>query len=153
MRSESSHRRIPHLRCGGNRHSMLWLLSERMLRFLQGMLVCHMLVCMVMVMVMVMLMVMVKVMVNGELWQSSRMYGLVWEVMPHHGDPNGVVEEVMGLELVAVVGAKRGEWQGHETWGWRHRKCARRCIPRPTRHQPHRGLPALCVLELSEIIL
>ena len=45
---------------------MLWRLSERMLRWLQGMWVSHMLVWMVMVVVMVM------VMVCGEVWQSSR---------------------------------------------------------------------------------
>ena len=39
--------------------------SERMLRLLQGMWLCHMLVCMV------------TVMVDGELWQSSRVYLLV----------------------------------------------------------------------------
>ena len=124
---------------------MLWRLSEHMLRLLRGKSVCHMLVWMVMVMVMVM--------VDGELWQSSRVYVLVWEVMLHHGEPEGVVEEVMVMELVVVVGPKSREWQGHEAWGWRHRKRARRCIPRPTRHRPHRGPPALRVLELSGITL
>ena len=81
MRTESSRRRIAHLRCGGNRHRLLRRLSERMLRLLQGMWVCHMLVVMVMVMVMVM--------VDGELWHSSRVYVLVWEVMLHHGEPEG----------------------------------------------------------------
>ena len=100
-----------------------------------------------------MVMVMVMVMVDGELWQSSRVYVLVREVMLHHGEPEGVVEEMMVMELVLVVGPKRREWQGHEAWGWRHRKCARRRIPRPTRHRPHRGPPTLRVLELSEIIL
>ena len=126
---------------------MLWRLSERLLRLLHGTWVCHMLVWMVMVVVMVM------VMVDGELWQSSRVYLLVWEVMLHHGEPDGVVEEGMVMELVVAVGPKRREWQGHEAWGRRHRKLTRRCIPRPTRHRPHRGPPAVCVLELSEIIL
>ena len=126
---------------------MLWRLSERMLRLLQGMWVHHMLVWMVMVVVMVM------VMVDGELWQSSRVYVLVWEVMLHHGEPDGVVEEGMVMELVVVVGPKRREWQGHEAWGRWHWKRTRRCIPRPTHHWPHRGPPALRVLELSEIIL
>ena len=79
---------------------MLRRLSERMLRLLQGMWVCHMLVWMVMVMVMVM--------VDGELWQSSRVYVLLWEVMLHHGEPEGVVEEVMVMELVVVVGGTAG---------------------------------------------
>ena len=107
---------------------MLWRLSERMLRWLQGMWVCHRLVWMVMVVVMVM------VMVDGELWQSSRVYVLVSEVMLHHGGPDGVVEEVMVMELVVVVGPKRREWQGHEAQGQWHRKSTRRCIPRATRH-------------------
>ena len=126
---------------------MLRRLSEHMLRLLQGMWMCHMLAWMVMVMVMVV--------VHGELWQSGRVYLLVWEVMLHQGEPQGVVEEVMLMELMVVVGPKRREWQGHEAWGWRHRNlaCARRRIPRPTRHRPHRGPPALRVLELSEIIL
>ena len=86
---------------------MLRRLSERMLRLLQGMWVCHMLVWMLMVVVMVM------VMVDGELWQSSRAYVLVWEVMLHHGEPDGVVEEGMVMGLVLVVGPKRRERQGH----------------------------------------
>ena len=45
---------------------MLWRLSERMLRLLRGMWVCHMLVWMVMVVLMVM------VMLDGQLWRSSR---------------------------------------------------------------------------------
>ena len=113
----------------------------------QGMRVRHMLVRKAMVGVMVM------VMVDRELWQSSRVYVLVWEVMLHHGEPDGVVEEVMVMELVVVVSPKRREWQGHEAWGRRHRKCTPRRIPRPTRHRPHRGPPALRVLELPEIIL
>ena len=105
MRTDSN-RGIPHLHRGGNPHRMFWRLSERMLRLLRGMWVCHMLVWMVLVMVMVM--------VVGELWQSSRVYVLVWEVMLHHGEPEGVVQEVMVMELVVVVGPKRREWQGHE---------------------------------------
>ena len=88
---------------------MLWRLSERMLRLLRGMWLCHMLVWMVMVIVMVM--------VDGELLQSSRVYVLVSEVMLHHGEPEGVVEEVMVMELVVVLGPKRREGQGHEAWG------------------------------------
>ena len=126
---------------------MLRRLSERMPLLVQGMWVCHMLVRKAMVVVMVM------VMVDRELWQSSRVYVLVWEVMLHHGEPDGVVEEVMVMELVVVVGPKRREWQGHEAWGRWHRKRIRRRIPRPTPHRPHRGPPALRVLELSEIIL
>ena len=83
---------------------MLRRLSERLLRLLHGTWVCHMLVWMVMVVVMVM------VMVDGELWQSSRVYVLVWEVMLHHGEPDGVVDEGMGMDLVVVVGPKRREW-------------------------------------------
>ena len=120
---------------------MLWRPSERMLRLMQGMWVCHMLVWMV------------TVVVDGELWQRSRVYVLVWEVMLHHGEPDGMVKEVMVMKLVVVVGPKRREWQTHEARGRRHRKRTRRCIRRPTRHRPHRGPPALCVLELSEIIL
>ena len=84
--------------------------SERMLRLLQGMRVHHMLVWVVMVVVMVMVMVME----DGKPWQSCRMHVLVWEVMLHHGEPDGVVEEVVVMELVVVVGPKRREWQGHE---------------------------------------
>ena len=73
--------------------------------------------------------------------------------MLHHGEPDGVVEEVMVMELVVVVGPKRREWQGHEAWGRWHWKRTGRCIPRPTRHWPHRGPPALCIFELSEIIV
>ena len=71
---------------------MLWRRSERGLLLLQRMWVCHMLVRMAMVVVMVM------VMVDGELWQRSRVYVLVWEVMLHHGEPDGVVEEVMVMD-------------------------------------------------------
>ena len=85
-----------------------------MMRLLQGMWLCHMLVWMVMGMVMVM--------ADGELWQSSRVYVLVWEVMLHQGEPQGVVEEVMVMELVVVVVPKRRERQRHEAWGWRHQK-------------------------------
>ena len=70
-----------------------------------GMLLCHMLVCMVMVMM------------DAELWQSSRVYVLVWEMMPHQGEPQGVVEEVMVMDLVMVTGPKRRERQRHEAWG------------------------------------
>ena len=55
---------------------------------------------------MVMVMVMVKVdgmlwhsrqvivmeKVDGELWHSRRVYVLVWEVMLHHGEPEGVMK-------------------------------------------------------------
>ena len=86
-----------------------------MVRLLQGMWLCHMLVWMVMLMVMLT--------VDGELLQSSRVYVLVWEVMLlPQGEPQGVVEEVMVMELVVVVGPKRRERQRHEAWGWWHRK-------------------------------
>ena len=126
---------------------MLRWLSERLLQLLQGMWVSHMLVWMVVVVVIVM------VMVDGELWHSSRVHVLVWEVMLHHGEPDGVVEEGMVMELVEVVGPEMREWQGHEAWGRRHAKRTGRCIPWPTRHRHHRGPPAMRVLELSEIIL
>ena len=66
----------------------------------QGMRVHHMLVRTVMVMVMVKVdgqlwhsrRVMVMVKVDGELWHSRRVYVLVWEVMLHHGEPDGVVK-------------------------------------------------------------
>ena len=94
----------------------------------QGMRVRHMLVRKAMVGVMVM------VMVDGELWRSSRVYVLVWEVMLHHGEPDGVEEEVMVMESVVVVSPKRREWQGHEAWGRRHRKRTRR--PNPLANPP-----------------
>ena len=50
----------------------------------QGMRVLHMPVRTVMVMVMVK--------VDGELWHSRRVYVLVWEVMLHHGEPDGVMK-------------------------------------------------------------
>ena len=50
----------------------------------QGMRVLHMLVRTVMVMVMVK--------VDGELWHSRRVYVLVWKVMLHHGEPDGVMK-------------------------------------------------------------
>ena len=78
---------------------------------------------------------------------------VVWEVMLPHGEPDAVVEGVVVMELVVVVGPKRQEWQGHEAWGRWHCERSRRCIPRPTRHWPHRGPPALRVLERSKIIL
>ena len=66
----------------------------------QGTRVHHMLVRTVMVMVMVKVdgelwhsrRVMVMVRVDGELWHSRRVYVLVWEVMLHHGEPDGVVK-------------------------------------------------------------
>ena len=118
-----------------------------MLRLLQGVWICHMLAWMVMGMVMVM--------VDGEVWQSGQVYLLVWEVMLHQGESQGVVEEVMVMELMVVVRPKIREWQGHEAWGCRHLRlaCARRRIPWPTRHRPHRGRSALRILELFEIIL
>ena len=112
----------------------------------QGMWVRHMLVRQAMVGVTVM------VKVDGERWQSCRVYVLVWEGMLHHGEPDGVVKEVMVMELVVVVSPKRRERQGPGAWGRQHRKCTRRRIPRPPRHQPDRGPPALRVLEPSEII-
>ena len=36
--------------------------------------------------------VMVMVKVDGELWHSRRVYVLVWEVMLHHGEPDGVMK-------------------------------------------------------------
>ena len=75
---------------------------------LQGMRVRHMLVWMVMAVVMVM------VMEDGKPWQSCRVHVLVWEVMLHHGEPDGVVEELVMMELVVEVGPKRREWQEHE---------------------------------------
>ena len=60
----------------------------------QGMPVHHMLVRKLMVGPMVM------VKVDGELWHSSRVYVLVWEVMLYHGEPDGVVKEVMEMESV-----------------------------------------------------
>ena len=66
----------------------------------QGMRVHHMLVRTVMVMVTVKVdgvlwhsrRVMVMVKVDGELWHSRRVYVLVWEVMLHHGEPDGVMK-------------------------------------------------------------
>ena len=57
--------------------------------------------------------------------------------------------------MVVVMGPKRRGRQRHDAWGRRHRKWVRaRCrIPRPTCCQPHRGPPALRVLELPKIIL
>ena len=111
----------------------------------QGMRVHHMLVRTVMVMVVVK--------VDGELWHSRRVYVLVWEVMLHHGEPDGVVKEVMEMELVVVVSPKRREGQGPVARGRRHRKRTRRRIPWPPRHRSHWGPPALRVLELPEIML
>ena len=66
----------------------------------QGMRVLHMLVRTVMVTVVVKVdgvlwhsrreMVMVKV--NGGLWHNRRLYLLVWEVMLHHGEPDGLMK-------------------------------------------------------------
>ena len=36
--------------------------------------------------------VMVMVKVDGELWHTRRVYVLVWEVMMHHGEPDGVMK-------------------------------------------------------------
>ena len=66
----------------------------------QGMRVLHMLVRTVMVMVMVKVngvlwhsrQVMVMVKVDGELWHSLRVHVLVWEVMLHHGEPDGLMK-------------------------------------------------------------
>ena len=113
----------------------------------QGMRVHHMLVWKVIVGVMVM------VKVDGELWHSSRVYVLVWEVMLDHGEPDGVVKEVMEMELVVVVSTKRREGQGAEAWGRWHRGRTRRRIPWPPRHRSNWEPFALRVLELPEIIL
>ena len=66
----------------------------------QGMRVLHVLVRTVMVMVMVKVdgvlwhsrQVMVMVKVDGELWHSRQVHGLVWEVMLHHGEPDGMMK-------------------------------------------------------------
>ena len=66
----------------------------------QGMRVHHMLVRTMMVMVLVKVdwvlghsrRVMVMMKVDGELWHSRRVYVLVWEVMLHHGEPDGVMK-------------------------------------------------------------
>ena len=50
----------------------------------QGMRVHHMLVRTMMVMMMVK--------VDEELWHSRLVYISVWEVMLHHGEPDGVVK-------------------------------------------------------------
>ena len=113
----------------------------------QGMRVHHMLVLKAMVGMMVM------GMVDGELWHSRRVYVLVWEVMLHNGEPDEVVKEMMVMELVAVVSPKRRERLGPKAWERWHRKRTRCRIPGPPRHRFHRGPPAPCVLELSEIIL
>ena len=126
----------------------------------QGMRVHHMLVWTVMVMVMVKVdgvlwhsrRVMVMVKVDGELWPSRRFYVLVSEVMLHHGEPDGVVNEVMEMELGVVVGSKMRAGQGPEARGRRHPKRTWRRIPRLPRHRSHTGPPALRVLELPEIL-
>ena len=89
--------------------------------------------------------------VDGELWHSRRVYVLVWEVMLHHGEPDGVVKEVMEMELVVVVSPKGRDGHGPEAWGPRNQKPNRRRIPRPPRRS-HLGPPALRVLELPEIL-
>ena len=76
----------------------------------------------------------------------------MWEVVLHHGEPEGIVKEVMEMELVVVVSPKRRDGQGPEAPLPRHRKLNRRRIPRPPRHRSHWGLPALRVLELPEIM-
>ena len=74
----------------------------------------------------------------------------VWEVMLHHGEPDGVVQE---MKLMVVVSPKRREGQGPGARGRKHRKRTRRRIPRRPRHRSHCGPPALRVLELPDIIL
>ena len=81
-----------------------------MARLLPGMWLCQMLMCMVMVMM------------DGTLWQSSRVCVLVWEMMLHQGEPQGVVEEVMVTGMVVVMGPNGHERQRHEAWGRRPRK-------------------------------
>ena len=54
------------------------------------------------------------------------------------------------MELVVVVSHKGRDGHGPKAWGRRHRKRTRRRIPRLPR-RPHRGPPALRVLELPEI--
>ena len=95
------------------------------------------------------LVVMVKM--DGGLWHSCRVYVLVREVMLHHGEPDGVMKQVMEMKLVVVVSPKGRDGHGPEAWGRRHRKRTRRRIPRPPR-RPHWGPPALRVLELPEIL-
>ena len=113
---------------------MLGRPSVRMPLLGQGMRVRHMLVRKVMVVVMVM------VKVDGELWHSSRLYVLVWEVMLHHGEPDGVVKEVTVMELVVVMSPKRRERQGPEARERRHRKRTRRRPGQPA-IGPIRGHP------------
>ena len=87
------------------RHRYRYRHRERMLRrprvlLGQVMRVHHMLVWTVMVMVMLKVdgelwhsrRVMVMVKVDSELWHTRRVYTLVWEVMLHHGEPDGVVK-------------------------------------------------------------
>ena len=69
--------------------------SERRLWLLPGLLLCHMLVCMVMVMM------------DVELRQSSWVYMVVREMVLCHGEPQRVVEEVMVMELLVVMAPKR----------------------------------------------
>ena len=66
----------------------------------QGMRVLHMPVRLVMMMVMVQVdrvlwhsrQLVVKVKMDWGLWHSCRVYVLVWEVMLHHGEPDGVMK-------------------------------------------------------------
>ena len=125
---------------------MLRRLSERMLRLLQGMWVSHMLVWMVMVMVMVM--------VDGELWQSSRVHVVVlgsdaasWGTRGggRTGDGDGVGGGG-GRQKAGMAGARGLGVEASEMRPAPH-------TPANPPHRPHRGPPALRVLELSEIIL
>ena len=59
-----------------------------------------------------MVVVILMVMEDGKPWQSCRMHVLVWEVMLHHGEPDGVVDKVVVMELVVVVGPTRRECRG-----------------------------------------
>ena len=79
---------------------MLRRRGERSLWLLPGMLLCHMLVSMVMVVM------------DVERRQRSRVYVVVREMVLHHGEARGVVEEVM--VLVVVMGPKRRERHRHE---------------------------------------
>ena len=71
------------------RHRHRFLHRHRVLRrswvlLGQGMRVLHMPVRLVMMMV--------KVKMDWGLWHSCRVYVLVWEVMLHHGEPDGVMK-------------------------------------------------------------
>ena len=82
--------------------------SERRLWLLPWMLLCHMLVSMVMVVI------------GVELRHSSRVYVVVREMVLYHGEPQGVVEEVM--LMVVVMGPKQRERYRHEARGRWHRE-------------------------------